>query len=95
MTCLNLLCSLIIRPMYLTPPVNGARIAFKVLSNPEYRAQWEQELKQVSLRIQNMRQALYEELVRLQVPGTWDHIVKQIGMFSYTGLSGKNKSLKR
>lgn len=81
--------SLVIRPMYSSPPINGARIAFKVLSNPQYRAQWDQELKQVSHRIQAMRQALYDELLRLKVPGTWDHIVKQIGMFSYTGLSVK------
>lgn len=78
--------SLIIRPMYSNPPINGARIAFKILSNPENRAKWEQELKQVSGRILAMRQLLFDELVRLKVPGNWEHIIKQIGMFSYTGL---------
>jgi aspartate aminotransferase len=33
-----------------------------------------------------MRHALYDELKRLNTPGTWDHIINQIGMFSYTGL---------
>ena len=73
--------------MYSSPPLNGARIAHIVLSNPEYKAQWDQELKQVSQRIKDMREALYNELIRLKVPGSWEHIIKQIGMFSYTGLT--------
>jgi aspartate/tyrosine/aromatic aminotransferase len=79
--------NLIIRPMYSNPPSNGARIAFKILTKPEYRAKWDEELKQVSGRIISMRRALFEELNRLQVPGNWDHIINQIGMFSYTGLT--------
>jgi len=81
--------NLIIRPMYSNPPINGARIAFKVLTNPEYRKRWENELKAVSGRIQEMRKALYDELLRLKVPGKWEHIIKQIGMFSYTGLNAQ------
>jgi aspartate/tyrosine/aromatic aminotransferase len=81
--------NLVIRPMYSSPPSNGARIAFKVLSNPQYRARWEKELKDVSQRIINMRKLLFDELIRLQVPGTWNHIIDQIGMFSYTGLNAK------
>lgn len=34
-----------------------------------------------------MRQKVYDELVRLQTPGDWSHIVKQSGMFGYTGIS--------
>lgn len=41
----------------------------------------------VSKRIQDMRHLLKAELIKLNVPGNWDHIVNQIGMFSYTGLS--------
>jgi aspartate aminotransferase len=40
----------------------------------------------MSGRIKTMRHALYDELKRLNTPGTWDHIINQIGMFSYTGL---------
>jgi len=36
-----------------------------------------------------MRAALKKELEALGTKGTWDHIVNQIGMFSYTGLSVK------
>lgn len=38
-------------------------------------------------RIKEMRQALYDRLVSKGTPGTWNHIVDQIGMFSFTGLS--------
>lgn len=34
-----------------------------------------------------MRKMLYDELVRLETPGDWSHIVKQSGMFGYTGIS--------
>jgi len=36
-----------------------------------------------------MRKALRDELNNLGTPGNWDHIVNQIGMFSYTGLGPK------
>lgn len=39
-------------------------------------------------RIKKMRTALYEGLVARGTPGSWNHIVDQIGMFSYTGLRG-------
>lgn len=38
-------------------------------------------------RIKLMRQKLYEKLKSLGTPGTWEHVVKQTGMFSFTGLN--------
>eukprot|EP00331_Platyophrya_macrostoma_P025074 CAMPEP_0176450436 /NCGR_PEP_ID=MMETSP0127-20121128/27148_1 /TAXON_ID=938130 /ORGANISM="Platyophrya macrostoma, Strain WH" /LENGTH=415 /DNA_ID=CAMNT_0017838117 /DNA_START=36 /DNA_END=1283 /DNA_ORIENTATION=+ len=78
-----------IRPMYSNPPIHGALIVKKVLGNPEYFKEWERELKMVSQRIQDMRRLLHEELLRLKVKGNWDHIINQIGMFSFTGLTPK------
>jgi len=49
-----------------------------------------QNLKTMSSRIQEMRQRLYNKLIELKTPGTWNHIVDQIGMFSFTGLKGKS-----
>jgi len=80
---------LVIRPMYSNPPLHGARIVHKVLSNPALAQEWREELKMVSERIITMRRALRDELKSLGTPGTWDHIVSQIGMFSYTGLGPK------
>jgi aspartate aminotransferase len=36
-----------------------------------------------------MRKALKGKLDELQTPGNWDHIINQIGMFSFTGLTEK------
>ena len=41
-------------------------------------------------RILLMRQQLYDKLKALGTPGTWDHIIRQKGMFSYTGLTRKS-----
>lgn len=53
---------ILIRPMYSNPPVHGARIAGMVLSDPELRPQWEQEVKDMADRIISMRQQLVDNL---------------------------------
>ena len=76
-----------IRAMYSSPPLHGALIAARILGDPELTASWKHELKQVAERIITMRTRLVEELTKNNVPGDWSHIVSQIGMFSYTGLT--------
>merc|ERR1712113_305087 len=49
--------------------------------------EWRDELRAMSVRIQDMRKALFDELTRLKTPGSWTHITSQIGMFSFTGLN--------
>jgi len=46
---------IIIRSNYSSPPVHGARIAGKILTNVENRTQWLNELKAVTDRMNNMR----------------------------------------
>jgi len=77
----------VIRPMYSNPPKHGAYIAKRILGNPSYYQQWEKEMKMMSDRILEMRKMLKAEVDRLQTPGNWDHIMNQIGMFTYTGLT--------
>eukprot|EP00455_Lapot_gusevi_P057915 TRINITY_DN9_c0_g2_i5.p1 TRINITY_DN9_c0_g2~~TRINITY_DN9_c0_g2_i5.p1 ORF type:complete len:464 (+),score=183.48 TRINITY_DN9_c0_g2_i5:177-1394(+) len=79
--------AVVIRPMYSNPPRHGAHIVSAILSDPKLFAEWDAELKGMSLRIQAMRAALRSELERLRTPGDWSHITSQIGMFSYTGLT--------
>ncbi|KAI4726715.1 putative aspartate transaminase [Aureobasidium sp. EXF-10728] len=71
------------------PPVYGARIVALILQNAELKREWEQDLLIMSGRIKAMRACLYNELVALNTPGSWQHIIDQNGMFSYTGLSEK------
>ena len=50
-------------------------------------------LSTMSDRIRAMRRELYQALKANGTPGTWEHIVNQIGMFSFTGLTRKSPSL--
>ncbi|BFZ56634.1 Aspartate aminotransferase, cytoplasmic [Savitreella phatthalungensis] len=69
-------------------PLFGAKIAELVISSPELYAQWrDHDLPTMAGRIIRMRQLLHARLVDLATPGDWSHIVSQIGMFSYTGLT--------
>ncbi|KAI1503362.1 aspartate aminotransferase [Biscogniauxia marginata] len=77
----------IIRSEVSTSPAFGARIVATVLDDPDLRSQWYEDLKTMSSRIRSMREALLRELKQRGTPGSWDHIVTQIGMFSYTGLN--------
>ncbi|KAL6702382.1 hypothetical protein ACN47E_002348 [Coniothyrium glycines] len=82
------LCHLV-RSEYSMAPRAGSDIVRRTLESPEIRAQWHADLATMSKRIRVVREALYNELLQLGTPGSWKHIVEQIGMFSYTGLSTK------
>jgi len=87
--------TLLIRGMYSNPPSHGARIVATALSDPSLFDEWRVCIKTMSDRIRLMRAGLKERLVALGTPGTWDHIVNQIGMFSYTGLTPKQVEFLR
>jgi len=78
---------IIIRNLYSNPPKHGANIVKTVLSDPALYQEWRDELLGMSMRIQDMRKVMFDELTRLETPGNWEHITSQIGMFSFTGLS--------
>jgi len=78
---------LIVRPMYSNPPLHGARLVSGVLNDKVLYDEWVQELKGMSHRILSMRQSLSDTLKEKKTPGDWSHILKQIGMFTYTGLT--------
>ncbi len=80
---------ILIRTNYSSPPKHGARIASILLNNPEMRAEWLKQLVDVTKRMNDMRQALRAALEKSGVKGDWSHITKQIGMFSFTGLTEK------
>ena len=55
---------IIIRPMYSSPPINGARIAAEILNNAELRADWLVDVKGMANRIIGMRQTLTDLLTK-------------------------------
>ena len=77
----------VIRSNYSNPPTHGGTIVATVLGNADLRAQWEQELGQMRERIKLMRQGLLERLQARGVKQDFSFIVRQRGMFSYTGLT--------
>ncbi|MCL4129312.1 UNVERIFIED_CONTAM: hypothetical protein GTU68_000571 [Idotea baltica] len=79
--------TLLVRGAYSNPPNHGARIVSKVLNDTALFAEWKGCIQTMSSRIKEMRAGLRERLEKLGTPGSWDHITKQIGMFSYTGLT--------
>jgi aspartate/tyrosine/aromatic aminotransferase len=80
---------LVVRSAYSSPPLHGARIVAMALSDPELYKLWLKDLTMMANRIIDMRQVLYDQLQKLKTPGDWTHILKQIGMFSFTGLNQK------
>ena len=80
----------IVRPAYSSPPLHGSRIAATILGDAELKAIWLAELAGIAARIRDMRAALAAELESCSAGGdgrSWQHIVDQIGMFAFTGLS--------
>jgi len=85
--------TLCVRTNYSNPPAQGARVVATVLNNPNLLQQWKENVKIMANRILEMRSQLLNKLRELGTPGpcngTWEHIVKQAGMFSYLGITEK------
>ncbi len=78
-----------VRRNYSSPPNFGAQLVACVLNDEALKASWLAEVEAMRLRILEMRQALVTVL-RKAAPGqNFDYLLKQRGMFSYTGLSAQ------
>ncbi len=76
-----------VRRSYSSPPIHGGQIVALVLTEPDLRALWEQEVAAMRERILAMRHRLHA-VVSAKVPGRdFGYFLTQRGMFSYTGLS--------
>ncbi len=77
----------LIRGNYSNPPTHGAQVVTLVLTTPALRRMWEDELAGMRQRIQRMREALVQRLAAAGVAQDMGFILRQKGMFSYSGLS--------
>lgn len=77
----------VIRTNYSNPPTHGGAIVASVLSTPELRKLWEDELGGMRDRIRAMRTSLVDQLKAKGVAQDFSFVIKQRGMFSYTGLT--------
>jgi aromatic-amino-acid transaminase len=77
----------VVRTNYSNPPTHGGQLVANVLASAELRALWEQELAGMRDRIKLMRRALVDKLHARIKGASFDFVVAQRGMFSYSGLS--------
>ena len=77
----------VIRANYSTPPTHGGSVIAAVLTDARLRALWERELAEMRERIKQMRSRFVEGLKARGVAQDVSFILRQRGMFSYSGLS--------
>lgn len=82
-----------VRRIYSSPPTTGALLVNNVLSDRALTTLWTAELTQMRERIMQMRQILQNKLSQALPERDFSYLVKQQGMFSYTGLNAEQADL--
>ncbi|WP_395823437.1 amino acid aminotransferase [Collimonas sp.] len=77
----------VVRTNYSNPPIHGGQVVATTLASPELRKLWEEELAGMRVRIREMRQLLVAKLKEQAPAHDFDFVIKQRGMFSYSGLT--------
>jgi aromatic-amino-acid transaminase len=77
----------VVRAIYSNPPTHGSEIVATVLTNPQLRALWDRELGAMRERIKAMRKRLVDSVHARASGADFNFVLKQRGMFSYTGLT--------
>ena len=77
----------IIRTNYSNPPTHGGKAAEMILMSPELRALWDKELGGMRDRIKTMRSELVAKIRAIRSDFDFSFIVRQRGLFSYSGLT--------
>jgi aromatic-amino-acid transaminase len=77
----------LVRTNYSNPPTHGGAVVAAVLSSPELRQMWEDELGGMRQRIRAVRVSLVDKLRGRGVRQDFSFVTRQRGMFSYTGLN--------
>lgn len=76
-----------VRRNYSSPAAYGAYLVSYVLNNSDLKALWFKEVASMRNRIVTMRSTLVELLKNKSLDRNFDYLVKQRGMFSYTGFT--------
>lgn len=77
----------IVRRLYSSPPFHGGYLVDNVINDPILLKQWEQEVYKIRDRIRAMRAHLHDVLQAKIPDRDFSYIIKQRGMFSFTGLN--------
>jgi len=74
------------RILYSNPPAHGGKVVELVLTDPELRRLWLEELAAMRGRIKEMRELFVKEARAAGVKRNFDFLLAQKGMFSYSGI---------
>jgi len=77
----------VVRSNYSSPPTFGGQVVAMILETPELRSSWEREVGEMRDRIRDNRHALVERLAARAPNVKFDFVLRQRGMFSYSGLT--------
>jgi aromatic-amino-acid transaminase len=77
----------VVRTNYSNPPLHGAQIVATVLGDADLNRKWEEDLAAMRVRIREMRHLLVDKLHAKQPARNFDFVIRQNGMFSYSGLT--------
>lgn len=77
----------VIRANYSNPPAHGANIVTTILDDPALHAEWKAEVAAMRQRIAAMRRSFVETLRAKGVRKDFSFLIRQKGMFSFSGLS--------
>lgn len=75
------------RSTYTMPPNHGAAIVAQILTSPDLRQQWQQELEAMRLRVLGLRQGLVQALAAADCSRDLSFINRHQGMFSVLSLT--------
>lgn len=75
----------VVRSEYSNPPIHGAVVVKEILTDEALRNSWLASVDKMRARILKMRKALYDAALAEGV--ALDFVLKQKGMFSFTGLT--------
>ncbi len=76
-----------VRRNYSSPAKYGAVIVEQVLNSSDLKQCWLEEVETMRTRIVKMRERLYQRLLELRPDCDFSFLIKQKGMFSYTGFT--------
>lgn len=85
----------VVRNNYSSPPVHGSSIISMILEKQSLRALWTDELNAMRFRIRTMRESLHANLSERRPDRNFDYLLKQKGMFSFTGLTPQQVEMLR
>lgn len=72
---------------YGEPPIHGSQVVEEIFRDENLHQMWRDELKMMCTRIVKMRHLLKSKLDEIGSSRDWSHVLKQQGMFFYSGLN--------